>query len=151
MTRGSGSARHDERGPRFARHDERGPRFVRHDERGSGTMLALAVAVILTAVSALVAIAAGYLIADRRAAGAADLAALAAARAQVQGGDACAGARSAATSNQARVESCSVHGADPVWVAEVTVAVDVHPVVPGAPRTLRRTAWAGTPDADPGS
>lgn len=121
------------------------------DERGSGSLLTLGVAAVLTVLATAVAIIAGYLIADRRAAGAADLAALAAARAQVRGEDACAAARATAIENRSKVRGCSVRGAEPVWVAEVSVTVDVRATLPRAPRTIARTAWAGTADAEPDS
>ena len=97
-------------------------------ESGSATVLALVLVAVLVTVT-LVGVAAGALmVGQRRAAAAADLAALAAARAAVPlpgraGGDPCAVAGALARANGARLTGCRARGAE--------VNVEVAVTVPG--------------------
>lgn len=90
----------------------------RRDERGAGTVLALAFLGLLVVVATAVAGAVGLVGAHRIAQGAADLAALGAASALQDGGDACSSARLVAARNGARLRSCAVQG----WEVAVTVS-----------------------------
>lgn len=104
-------------------------------ERGAATVLVVAMAGVLCFVMIGLAAASGLVVAQRRAQAAADLAALAAAGALADGGDACASAASTATSNGAALLGCDVAG------REATVVV----VVPGPQwpgREVRVTAEA---------
>jgi secretion/DNA translocation related TadE-like protein len=84
----------------------------RHDERGAATMLALTLLGALVSVAVALAPLGGALVASRRAAAAADLAALAGASALQQGRDACAAAARVAAANDARVAACAVRADD---------------------------------------
>jgi secretion/DNA translocation related TadE-like protein len=79
-----------------------------HDETGAATVLALTLLAALVAVAVALAPLGGALVASRRAAAAADLAALAGASALQRGQDACAAAARVAAANHARVASCAV-------------------------------------------
>lgn len=155
----------DRRGPRGLRCAAAGrKRSGRGAGRGSATVLAvLLVGVLATAAVAGVA-AGGILVGHRRAASAADLAALAAAQRLVgsalaaePGDDACAVADRVSQENDARLRSCGIQptplgsGARPEVVVEVEVDVD-GPL--GARWTVRARARAGetgpTADAGPG-
>jgi len=85
-------------------------------------VLALVMLVVLGVVGAVAADLGGLLVAKRRAAAAADLAALAGAGAVQHGNPGCTAAATTAGANQARVLSCRQDGD----VVEVEVAVTVH-------------------------
>ena len=82
----------------------------RASERGSATVLALPLLGALTVAAVLLAFVAGAVVTQRRAASAADLAALAGATALLSGGDGCAEAATVALRNDASVASCEVDG-----------------------------------------
>jgi secretion/DNA translocation related TadE-like protein len=90
------------------------------DERGAATVLALTLLGALVTVAVLLAPLAGALVASRRAAAAADLAALAGASAVQHGQDGCAAAARVAAANHARLASCGVSTED----VRVGVVVD---------------------------
>ncbi len=140
-----------------------GPR--RRDERGSGTVLTIAAIAVLVSLATVLTIGGGYLIAWRKAAGSADLAALSAATAARSGGFGggsstsgpavgvtreesrriCAVAREAARLNGVRLDECTARGVQPAVVVAVQVSFFVTPPVRGLPKRLPAKAWASTP------
>ncbi|MBB5787599.1 Rv3654c family TadE-like protein [Jiangella mangrovi] len=110
-------------------------------ERGAGTVLVLAVVlVVMVAVQAVAVLAAGQT-ARHRAAAAADLAALAAAQRLASGAvDPCADAGRIAQANGADLRDCVVDGAE----VEVQVRVETQSALPWLPAQDRR-ARAGPP------
>lgn len=99
--------------------------MTRRDERGSGSLLAgLCVLALGLLVAALLA-AATFALGRHRATGAADLAAIAAAQAQLAGADACAAAGRAAAANDAELASCAVTGDEVEFVVTVRVRLSV--------------------------
>jgi secretion/DNA translocation related TadE-like protein len=90
-------------------------------ERGATTVFVVACFGLLLFVLGGLALGVEALIAQRRVALAADLAALAGAQAWQNGGDACSQAQVIASANQAKLEVCTVD-ADGVVVLEATVA-----------------------------
>ncbi|MDN5727176.1 MAG: flp pilus-assembly TadE/G-like family protein [Propionibacteriales bacterium] len=113
------------------------------DQHGSGTVLALGAMAILAAVLAVALVVGSYGVADHRATTAADQTALSAATVAAEGGDACAAARRAADSNQARLVACQQTGDAVEQVIAVTVEVDLPQRWPGLPSTVSARAWAG--------
>ncbi|CAN5416429.1 hypothetical protein BH11ACT8_BH11ACT8_33610 [soil metagenome] len=97
----------------------------RRDDRGAATVVTLTFLGLVVLVGAALGVVGALVAAHRAAQGAADLAALAGARAAAERGDACAAVRAVAEANGARLAACSVSGSD----VRVTV------VVPG-PRWL---------------
>lgn len=89
-------------------------------ERGAATVLVMAFAGALLLVGAACAVVAALLLAHRTAQAAADLAALAAAQALAEGGDACGQAAAVAGRHGAQVVTCAPGGAE----VRVTVVVD---------------------------
>jgi secretion/DNA translocation related TadE-like protein len=87
----------------------------RGSERGSATVLALPLLGVLTVATVLLGFVAGAVVAQGRAAMAADLAALAGAAALQRGGDGCAEAAAVTLRNGAEVVSCRIGGAQ-VWL-----------------------------------
>lgn len=75
---------------------------------------------------------------------AAELAALAAVAAAVEGESPCAAAAASGTRNGAAVSGCVVRGSGRHVVVEISVLVALEPSFPGGPREARRTATAGT-------
>ena len=115
-------------------------------ERGAGSVLVLgAVAIVLTVVVAVATLAAGYH-ARHRAATAADLAALAAAR-EVQAGAsaACALARTVAEANAGKLRTCEVDG----WRVVVAVAAPINGPVSWLPDPVRRARAGPVGSAGP--
>lgn len=117
----------------------------RSSERGSATVLVLVLVAVLTTLAIAATTVGGILVGHRRAAAAADLAALAAAEALVpgagisQGGpDGCAQAGLVSSANDARLTACEVDGRDVV----VAVTVDVRMPF-GATRSVPGRARAG--------
>ncbi|GAA4671287.1 Rv3654c family TadE-like protein [Nocardioides nanhaiensis] len=89
-------------------------------ERGAATVLVLAFAGVLVLVGAACAVVAALLLAHRTAQAAADLAALAAAQALAEGGDACGQAGSVARRHGAELVDCRPAGAE----VRLTVVVE---------------------------
>ncbi|MDF1603631.1 Rv3654c family TadE-like protein [Nocardioides sp. YIM 152315] len=102
------------------------------DDRGSATPFAVACLGVLVLLAAALGVVAALIHAHRQAQGAADLAALAAARAIAQGADGCGEGGRIATANGARLLSCEVSG------REVRLRVEV-----AGPRWLGQTADLG--------
>jgi len=90
------------------------------DERGAATVPAVAVLGVLLLLGAALAVVAAMFIAHRTAQAAADLAALAGATEQQDGGDACGAAAEIASANGADLVGCSVEGWDVVVEVQVT-------------------------------
>lgn len=88
----------------------RRPRRV--SERGSATVLVLPLLGALAVTAVLLGFVAGAVVAQRHAATAADLAALAGAAALQDGGDGCAEATAVTVHNDAEVVACRVSGAE---------------------------------------
>jgi secretion/DNA translocation related TadE-like protein len=93
----------------------------RRDETGAGTLLVAAMAGLLLVIGAALALVTAIVLDHRAAQSAADLTALAAARAVAEGDDACAIASATAAANGARISSCTVTGR----------IVEIEVVVPG--------------------
>jgi secretion/DNA translocation related TadE-like protein len=105
---------------------------VTGDERGSATPFAVACLGVLVLLAAALGVVAAMIHAQRQAQSAADLAALAAARALGHGADGCAEGGRIATANGARLLACDVDG------REVRLRVEV-----AGPRWLGQTADLG--------
>ncbi|WP_181311983.1 Rv3654c family TadE-like protein [Nocardioides campestrisoli] len=119
---------------------QRGARGLRQprDERGAATVLVVAMVGVLLTVAVGVAGVGGLLHAHRRAQGAADLAALAAAQALLTGAPPCPRAAEVASANGATLRSCRTEGEEVVLEVEVG-ASPLLPVV----AELRGRARAG--------
>ncbi|HET6153836.1 MAG TPA: Rv3654c family TadE-like protein [Marmoricola sp.] len=107
------------------------------DQDGSGTVLALTVIILLVTVGLVATSATGAVVAQRRVQTAADLAALAGARAAQQGRDPCPAAAAIARRNGATTATCSSDGSDVLVTTTVTARL-----LPGT-RTLQARARAG--------
>lgn len=116
--------------------DERGSATV--GERGSASMLVVTMTGVLLFATVALVLCAGLVRSHRVAQSAADLAALAGARALTAGADGCAEAASVATANGAALAGCDVQGA----VVLVTVTVPAPPW-PGLDVDLVGEARAG--------
>lgn len=90
-------------------------------ERGSATAYALVFIGLLTTLALVASTIAGLFVGHRKAAAAADVAALAGAAAMQHGGVGCEAAARISTANQAKLVSCAANGA----VIDVEVALDV--------------------------
>jgi secretion/DNA translocation related TadE-like protein len=90
-----------------------------NDQRGSATLFALALIGVLLLIGGALGVAGAMVHAHRVAQSAADLAALAGARAQARGEDPCAAAARLSVANGARLAGCEVRG------REVSVDVSV--------------------------
>lgn len=107
-------------------------------DRGAATVLAVVFIGLLTSVAVAVVAVGGLLSGHRRAASAADLAALAGAAALQQGTPGCAAAEEVAAANGSRLLSCRIDG----QVLTVEVGVDVESLL-GSSWTLTGRARAG--------
>jgi len=110
---------------------------TRRDDQGSATVLALVVLTVLVSLAVAAAVVGGVLVGQRRAAAAADLAALAAAESlglrggtAVGGATACEKAGRAGEANGARLTDCLVEGRE----VSVEVTVEVPTVFGGTVR-----------------
>lgn len=105
----------------------------RADERGSATLLATLAVVVIALVAGLLVLAGVARATGERVRGAADLAALAGARAQGENADACAAARGSAALNSTEVTACRVAGDE----VELVVTVELR----GALRIAGTEYW----------
>jgi secretion/DNA translocation related TadE-like protein len=113
------------------------------DERGSGSILTL-ICLMVVGVAAFIAISGASWVRGAHAARTvADMAALAAAQALDDGGDACAAARVTATANDASLTGCTATASDNRLLVHVEVGVAARPRLPGGPTTFTGTATAG--------
>lgn len=110
------------------------------DEDGVATVVALAMIAVLVFVAIASAGAVGLVLAQRRAQGAADLAALAAAQALLAGNDPCGAGRLIAERHDVSLHDCAVAGTAVLLTVEVALPKAF------AGRTVRARARAG-PDA----
>lgn len=94
---------------------------MRRCERGQTTLLACVLVLVIAFLGGLLVLAGTARAVGERARGAADLAALAGARAQGENADACAAARSSAGLNGVEVTSCRVTGDEVEFVVSVEV------------------------------
>lgn len=84
----------------------------------------------------------GAVVARHRAQASADLAALAAAGALADGGDACTAARTLAQSNRARIGSCRIEGQTVVVQAVVSLPMQgIAGIGPSAADAVARAGW----------
>lgn len=90
-------------------------------ERGAATVFALAVVALLVLVAVACGVAVAVFAGHRRAEAAADLAALAGARALQGGADPCGSAQRMAVDNGAALDSCAVDGPDVVVTVHITL------------------------------
>lgn len=116
------------------------------DECGSGTGLTLAVVAVLALVTSVVALVGWGALDAQRLRSAADLSALAGARAVSEGGDGCAAAERTARLNEVSLGRCRVDGDAVTFVVSVTVRADLGLRLPGVPRTQEARALAGNLD-----
>ncbi len=116
---------------------------TRHSQRGSGTMMILAVMIVITMVAVVGAWFAGWLASGARARAAADLVAIAAAQAQSEGRSACPVAQEAAAANQAELTACEVTTGWGEFIVDVAVEVELRPQIPGAPQAAHAESRAG--------
>ena len=93
----------------------------RRDQRGNATLLVTVAVLVVVGIAALLLVGGVARATGERVRGAADLAALAGARAQTDNADACAAARSSATANGAEVVACRVSGDEVEFVVTVEV------------------------------
>lgn len=96
----------------------------RRRDHGSATVFAASIAMVLVVVASAAVTVVAVMLAGHRARSAADLAALAAATAQVSGLDPCNAARANARENSARISACRVSGEASSFVVAVTAVVD---------------------------
>ncbi|WP_130866284.1 Rv3654c family TadE-like protein [Acidipropionibacterium timonense] len=120
-------------------------RRLQHPDRGSASVLLAALGLGFVLLVWLSLVVSGWYASSRQADSTADIAALAAARAQQAGGSACEVAASAAGANGARVDSCRVETTDVDFVVTVTVSTPLTPplAIPGAPTRVSARADAG--------
>ena len=116
----------------------------RRDERGGGTMLMMAICVVVLLLGYAAMVISGYAIAAHRARAAADLAALSGATTASQGGDPCSSARRNARAHLARITSCERVGDQIDFVVSVTASVATTVRVPGLPQRVAAVAYAGS-------
>jgi len=92
-------------------------------DRGSATVFAASISLVLVMAATVAVLVVGVILASHRARAAADLAALAAATAEVDGRDVCTAARASARTNGADLTSCVLTGTTASFVVAVSVTV----------------------------
>jgi secretion/DNA translocation related TadE-like protein len=117
-------------------------RFRARNERGSGSMLMIAMLVVVLSLAWAAAVIAGYLVAAHRARSIADLAAISGAAAVRQGGEGCPAVRRI-VERQGATARCSQVGDAIDFVVTVTVQVSVPTTFPGLPSKVSGTGHAG--------
>lgn len=113
-------------------------------ERGSASVLVAGLTGVLVLLTGAALVVAGYAVAYHRVRAAADLAAVSAAAAFVQGHDPCAQAGRTARDHRARVVHCEQVGDQIDYVVSVEVEVEVRTRVRGLPRRVGARAAAGS-------
>ncbi|MDN5763569.1 MAG: hypothetical protein L0H41_14800 [Microlunatus sp.] len=116
------------------------------DQRGGGSVLMIAGCLVVTMVGYAALIICGYLIAAHQARAAADLASLSAATEASLGGEPCAVARRIARAHRAEIATCERVGDQIDFVITVTAQMRVSMKVPGLPRQVAATSYAGPKD-----
>ena len=115
------------------------------DERGSaGVLVAAGMMAAVLGVFVVGVVLINWFSALRGAEQAAELSALAAVSASVDGGDARRAAGEAARRNGATLGECVVRGSGRHVVVEVSVIARLEPALPGSPAQVQRSAAAGT-------
>lgn len=115
------------------------------DERGSvGALVVTGLCLVLLVVAGSAAVLINWFALARHAQQSAELAALAAVSATLEGRSGCEAARETAARNGSRVGGCRVLGEAPGVVVEVRVEVELTPRLPFGPSSLSRPATAGT-------
>jgi secretion/DNA translocation related TadE-like protein len=113
-------------------------------ERGSASILLAGVMGVVVLLSGAAMVVAGYAVAYHRVRAAADLAAVSAAAAFEQGGDACGQARRSAADNGARVVQCDQVGDQIGYVVSVRAEITVAGRIRGLPASVQAWAHAGS-------
>lgn len=113
-------------------------------ERGSASVLVAGLVGVLVLLGGAAVVVAGYAVAYHRVRAAADLAAVSAAAAFVQGQDACTQARRSARDNGAGLRDCDQVGDQIDYVVTVQVELEVPTRVRGLPRQVEAEASAGS-------
>jgi secretion/DNA translocation related TadE-like protein len=112
--------------------------------RGSASVLVAGLLGVLVVLSGAALLVAGFAVAHHRARAAADLAAVSAAAAFEQGGDACRQARRSAADNGARVVQCDQVGDQIAYVVSVRAEIRVRSRIRGLPTSVQAWAHAGS-------
>lgn len=112
-------------------------------ERGMGTMMIMAVVLLLMMLAGMIGIGGQYLVAKHRAQRAADLAALAGAQSLGSGKNGCVQARTYAKKNDRRVADCKIAGDTGDFVLTIRVEAPVPVRVGMVPRNIAVSANAG--------
>lgn len=120
-----------------------GSPVVHKSQRGMGTMMIMAVVLVLLMLAGTVGIGGQYVVAKHRAQAAADLASLAGAQSYGDGKDGCRQAKAYATKNHRQVASCKIAGDAGDFVLSVRVKASVPHRVPALPGKIMVSAHAG--------
>lgn len=112
-------------------------------ERGSGTILLMAVVIFMLFLAAGFGVVGRYIVANHQARAAADLAALAGARAYGAGSDGCIAAAANAVKNHHKLTHCDIVGEPTDFVITTKITRPVPISMPGVPKTLSVKAHAG--------
>lgn len=112
-------------------------------QRGSGTILIMAVVILMMLLAAGFGVVGRYIVANHRARAAADLAALAGARAYGAGEDGCAAAEVYAARNGEQLDGCDIVGDATDFVITTKITRPVPIPVPGVRDQLTVQAHAG--------
>jgi secretion/DNA translocation related TadE-like protein len=115
---------------------------MRRRDQGFATMFTAGLALVLVMAATVAVTVTAIVLAAHRARTSADLAALAAAAAEVSGLDPCDAARANARANRARVTMCRLQGDASSFVVSVTAAVDTG-LRPPLPREVTSESHAG--------
>lgn len=119
-------------------------RAARVDERGSGSVVVVALSVVVVAVAALTVVLTAWVGCVEKAGAVADLAALSGSHARVRGDDACGAAAENAAVNGGRIVECEVQtSASGEFIIQVMAEVALRPRIAGAPEAVTATATAG--------
>lgn len=116
---------------------------VATQDRGSGTVLTVAIMMVLVLMAAVGVWISGWLGCMHQARNAADLGAVAGAQAHQLGGDGCAVARATAELNGGQLSECEVTTGAGEFIVDVQVEVELRPQVRGGPTRVTEQARAG--------
>lgn len=116
---------------------------VATQDRGSGTVLTVAVLMVLVVTAAVGVWMSGWIGCIHQARNAADLSAVAGAQAHQLGGDGCAVALATAQLNGAELSSCEVTIGAGEFIVDVQVELELRPHVRGGPTRVTEKSRAG--------
>ncbi|SDS52707.1 Rv3654c family TadE-like protein [Microlunatus soli] len=116
---------------------------LRGRERGSGTILLMTVVIFMLVLAAGFGVVGRYIVANHQARAAADLAALAGARAYGTGADGCLAAAANAIKNRHKLVHCDIVGDPTDFVITTKISQPVPIKMPGLRKTLVVQAHAG--------